>query len=93
MNKVVHPNGCGPKGLQWLVPNFCFERACHIHDVMYADSRVSRKDADKEFLKYMKLSIQEQNKNKSYYLLAYLYYFSVRTLGWLFRKTKEIKKK
>lgn len=84
-------NQCGPGkwGLYKLVPNWCFAPACNMHDLNYSLPG-SRKAADDYFFKEMlQFAIEQKRWILWYVLMAYLYYFMVRTLGGFFRKSEK----
>lgn len=68
-------NGAGPKGLGWIVPDFQFENAANIHDLMYTiggDAK-DKKWADLVFL----WNMQRDGAN----WLAYVYFWAVKFMG------------
>ena len=80
-------NGCGVPYLKWLSPDFCFTGACDTHDVVYASGLLSRKDADKKFLKDMLIQARKQSRFVWFYsTVAYIYWIAVRAFGWIFYK-------
>jgi len=71
---------CGPSNVpQWLTKWFSnsHNEACRIHDVDYSTKRISRKEADKQFLDNMLEKADTRGKKNS----AYLYYGLVRLFG------------
>lgn len=79
MNRPT-PNGCGPDGALLNKDKF-YKKACETHDLEYDFAVMSRKDADKQFLKQM---TKKANGNFFRLIQAYLYYFMVRLFGGLF---------
>lgn len=88
-------NGCGSKGIAWLIPNRLFlvdfTKACNIHDCYYywirfkQNKELHRAYADKIFLRNMQFINRTCSPTKiGYYArkpLIYLYYKSVRKFG------------
>jgi len=80
------PNGCGPRGLQHLVPNFMFKPACDLHDNLYS-AKVNRSASDWAFYMRMRECIKkERNALKSILFkpIALFYYLVVRIGGYFF---------
>ena len=74
---------CGPEYFPKFLRKFLsnkFNASCKIHDIDYNRSGLSRKEADKRFLKNMK---KQSKSNEMYKVFAYLYYWGVR-LGGIF---------
>jgi hypothetical protein len=73
------PNGCGPEGLQWGVPNFIFKPACDLHDNLF-NAKVGFLVANWEFYKRMRYYIKQK---KAWYLepIALFYFFMVNIFG------------
>lgn len=88
------PNGCGPSGLEKILPNNIFgvsiKEACNQHDLDYqkGGSSTDRKRFDKNFLANMKGKISQKSANKLTKSLrntiAFLYYKLVRLVGGLY---------
>lgn len=93
-NKIC--NGCGPKVkcvlgkiIYFLIPNWCFEKACNTHDARYyiggckAVSNSTRYEADLEFFKSMEDSIRSKSLwlRPLLYLMSWLYFRAVRSTG------------
>lgn len=78
-------NGCGPKGGYFKPPNFIFKDSCNHHDFNYwlGYTEKDRKKADLQFYQAMKRAIKLQPwyKRFYYYIVAYIYYRSVRYFG------------
>jgi len=85
---------CGPQILPEKIRCWAskyFDIACLLHDIEYSYSKYNRKQCDKRFLRAM-LSVSKTRKER---LLAYLFYYQVRSCGWMFynkqRLTPELK--
>lgn len=68
----------------WLVRNF--DDAAQAHDANYEQQYLSRRVADKIFLRDMKVLIKKNHskgrKRLGYTIVAYLVWLSVRLFGW-----------
>jgi len=86
---LPEPNGCGPEGLQHLVPNFIFKPACDLHDTLYY-AQIDRKASDWAFYMKMRDCIKkERNPLKSLLFepIALLYYLVVAIGGrWFYKR-------
>lgn len=75
---------CGTKQFPRMLRVFLsqeFNTACALHDVDYKDKKISRADADKDFLELMLI----QSKGKFHLKVkAHAYYWAVRLFGWIF---------
>lgn len=69
--EVPKPNGCGPAGFGWIVPDGVFHEACNKHDRCYSACNVGsnqaeyiqhKKDCDDDFLKDMKEEVENFQK-------------------------------
>jgi len=84
-----HPY-CGPVYMPKKLRNVIsksFNTPCKNHDKDYEEKKLTRKEADKKFLKGMKIEA-ENNIFKN--VLAYTFYGFVRAFGWLsYRKSKK----
>lgn len=83
---MFKPNGCGPYPLNAIIPNFKFKKSCDLHDKLYAKGIGSRKQADLKFYK----SMLKKSKRKYEYVVAYIYYITVRSLGWIWWHGKKL---
>lgn len=90
------PNGCGPEGYGWLVPEGPegrFNKPCIEHDKKYRDgyTEESRLSADWQLFKdcIKAMSNLKWYKKLWGYPLAVLYLIGVTTIGWAFYNYKE----
>jgi hypothetical protein len=78
-------NGCGNKGLGWLIPEFIFTEACDCHDIGYwvGGTKEDKRRVDRSFLKDMQDAVEESSwwKRRYYYTWCRLYYYGVITIG------------
>lgn len=86
-------NGCGPKGLAWILPDWRFRASCNHHDFNYwlGHTELDRKKADDQFYEMMIVDAKaacphwwQKPKYLWYKSQAWLYYKSVRSGGMLF---------
>ena len=91
-------NGAGPSKYGFWVRDtlfykYCVTDAANVHDFLYSQygpKSITRKQADGVFLELMLKKLNTQTKvskvlNKP---LVYMYYLSVRALGWMFWSEK-----
>lgn len=73
--RLLAANGCGPGSADWLIPDFCFEECCAIHDACYdhGGNESDRKKCDDSFLECMEEAGPDW--------LAEIYYRAVRRFG------------
>lgn len=81
------PNGCGPKGLGWLIPNLWFKEACDRHDKMWARG-IKQSTADAMFYSYMRqaarIKTHSDLERRIALKCAKLYYNMVKYFGRFF---------
>lgn len=90
------PNGCGPKGYGWLVPEGpkgLFKEPCNQHDKRY-EQVGTEKDRIRSDWTLFKDCIAAMRKEKWYtkvwgYPLALMYLIAVLATGWLFYDYKD----
>jgi hypothetical protein len=77
---------CGPyycpKPLRKRLSKY-FNSSCRLHDIHYSQKKISRKTADKLFLKNMLMKAPKLRDK----IIAYLFFGLVRLFGWISWKT------
>lgn len=77
------PNGCGPEGLQHLVPNFMFKRACDLHDNLFS-AKAGYFGSNKSFYNRMRHYIKINKAHFGYEIVAFIYFLAVTVFGFPF---------
>ena len=81
---LPEPNGCGPRGLQWAVPNLIFKPACDLHDNLFS-ARAGFIASNLAFYSRMRYLIHISNKNRiqkiGLHIVALIYYLVCTTIG------------
>lgn len=81
-------NGCGPRGLNWLIYDWVFLSSCRRHDFAYGrgGNELDRWHADWMFYRNMLVNAWAQGCVGCgiwYSLMATLYYLAVMLFGWM----------
>jgi len=80
LGKILpEPNGCGPEGFQWAVPNLIFKPACNLHDNLFS-AQVGFFTSNWAFYHRMRYLIWKKKKHFGYEIIAFIYFVAV-TIG------------
>lgn len=79
---VPEPNGCGPEGLQWAIPNFIFKPACDVHDILTA-TKPGYWKTQTYFYQKMRFLIKLRKKSWWYEIPAFIYFLAVVLFNWI----------
>ena len=93
---IPEPNGCGPEGLQWAIPNLIFKPACDLHDNLFSIKAGFIKSNLMFYsrMRYLiKINRASKIKKVGFHILAFIYYAFCTTLGifWYHRIGEKVK--
>lgn len=86
--KLFEPNGCGPKGLQRVIPDGPFHIACDIHDTHFNTLQGYWRSNYTFLVNMLACSCKWYH-----YPWAVLYFSAVLLFGWIWYIPKKIKRR